>query len=60
MIGTLNGAVRKALAKAEHRDRFTKLSAEVESSTPEELGAFVVKQLDNWGKRVRDAGIAPE
>ena len=59
-IDTLNGAVRKTLAKPEHRERFTKLSAEVESSSAEELRVFVVRQLDNWGRRVREAGIAPE
>ena len=60
VVDALNAAVRKALAKPDIRERFTKLSAEVESSTPEELGAFVVKQIDNWGRRVKDAGIEPE
>ena len=59
-IDTLNGAVRKALAKPELRERFTKLSAEIESSSVDELRTFVVRQLDNWGRRVREAGIEAE
>ena len=59
-IDTLNGAVRKALAKPELRERFTKLSAEIESSSVDELRTFVVRQLDNWGRRVREVGIEAE
>ena len=56
-IDTLNGAVRKTLAKPEHRERFTKLSAEVESSSAEELRVFVVRQLDNWGRQIGRAHV---
>jgi tripartite-type tricarboxylate transporter receptor subunit TctC len=60
IIETLNAATRKGLGKSEVRGQFAKLSAEVETSSPEELGEWVVRQLDNWGRRVRDAGIDPE
>jgi tripartite-type tricarboxylate transporter receptor subunit TctC len=55
-IDILNGAVRKALAKPEYRERFTKLSAEVESSSAEELRVFVVRQIDKWGGACRRRG----
>ena len=45
-----------AAAKA----RFEAASAELEPSTPEEFRAFIAKQIDNWGKRVKEAGIQPE
>jgi len=60
IVQTINAAARKGLGKPEIRAQFAKLSAEVETSTPEELGEFVGRQLDIWGRRVREAGIEPE
>ena len=54
------GSVRKILAKPEIKARFEAASAELEPSTPDEFRVFIARQLDNWGRRVREAGIQPE
>ena len=56
----LSGSVRKILAKPEIKARFEAASAELEPSTPDEFRVFIARQLDNWGRRVREAGIQPE
>ena len=60
IIDGLSGATRKVLTKPEIKARFEAASAELEPSTPEEFRVFIARQLDNWGKRVREAGIQPE
>ncbi|HVF63360.1 MAG TPA: tripartite tricarboxylate transporter substrate binding protein [Casimicrobiaceae bacterium] len=60
IVDRLNGAVRTALTKPEVRERIASFNAEVASSTPEELGAFVKDQLASWGKSIKEAGIQPE
>jgi tripartite-type tricarboxylate transporter receptor subunit TctC len=60
VIDALSGAVRKGLGKPEIREQFAKLSAEVEPGTPEELADLVARQLELWGRRVREAGIEVE
>ena len=60
IVDTLNGAIRKVAAKKEIKERFAQLSTEVEASSPEELADLVVKQLDNWGRRIKEARIEPE
>ncbi len=60
IVDSLSSATRKALTKPEIKARFEQASAELEPSTPDELHAFMVRQLDNWGRRIREAGIQPE
>jgi tripartite-type tricarboxylate transporter receptor subunit TctC len=60
IIDKLNAAVRKALTKPEVRDKIAGFAAEVASSTPEELAAFLKNQLTSWGNSVKEAGIEPE
>ncbi|WP_240655249.1 Bug family tripartite tricarboxylate transporter substrate binding protein [Rhodovarius crocodyli] len=60
VVATLNGALRGIVAKAENRARLAELGFDAFSSTPEELGAFVVAEIARWGEMVRGAGIEPE
>ena len=60
IIDGLSGATRKVLTKPEIKARFEAASAELEPSTPEEFRVFIARQIDNWGKRVKEAGIQPE
>ena len=55
-----SGATRKILSKPDIKAKFEATSAELEPSTPDEFRIFIARQLDSWGKRVRDAGIQPE
>ena len=57
VIGTLNGAINRALAKPSVREAFAKIAAEPAGGTPGEFGAHIKSQIEHWGKVVRDAGI---
>jgi tripartite-type tricarboxylate transporter receptor subunit TctC len=41
-------------------ERLVGLGVEAHPSTPAELDAYMKKQLDGWGRKVKDAGIQPE
>jgi tripartite-type tricarboxylate transporter receptor subunit TctC len=60
IVDKLNAAVRKALTKPEVKEKIVGFAAEVASSTPDELAAFVKDQLAAWGKSIKEAGIQPE
>jgi tripartite-type tricarboxylate transporter receptor subunit TctC len=48
------------IAKPQIREQVDKQGFALAASTPEELGAFVKKQLGAWAQGFRDAGINPE
>ena len=59
-VATLNGALRKIIDSPEVQAKFKNVGFEGFSSTPEELGKFIKAQLGEWGKMVREAGLAPQ
>ena len=60
IVEQLNAQLRRTLAKPELRDKLVALGAEVVPSTAAELDAFMRQQLQSWGTKIRNAGIAPE
>jgi tripartite-type tricarboxylate transporter receptor subunit TctC len=42
------------------RNQFSGLGAELVSSTPEQLAAFVGAEMKKWAKVVKDSGMRPE
>jgi len=48
------------LARAEVREQLGRYAFEGQSSTPEEMAAFLKAQLDIWRKTAREVGIQPE
>jgi tripartite-type tricarboxylate transporter receptor subunit TctC len=60
VVERLNTQLRHSLEKPEIRGKLEDMGAEVVPSTPQELDAFMRRQLENWGKQIRDAGIEPE
>ena len=57
VIDKLNGELRKALQNAEVKEKLAQQGAEPLGSTPEEYGAYVRKEIDRWGKLVKQAGV---
>ncbi len=60
IVARLNGALAKTLASPALKDRFAALGAEVQSSTSEDLGAWIKEDLAKWVKVVKQAGIKLE
>lgn len=53
----LNSEIVKTLRMPDTKDRFAKLGIEPRYSTPEHLGAFIVKEIEKWGKVVKATGL---
>ena len=60
IVKTLNTEVVKALARQDIRDRLAASGLSVQTSTPEQLGAFQKTEIAKWATMVKDAGIQPE
>lgn len=60
IIAKLNGALNKVLADPAVKKKFASLGAEVQPSTPAELGKFIRDDLAIWKDVVKKAGIKVE
>jgi tripartite-type tricarboxylate transporter receptor subunit TctC len=60
IITRLNQEVVAAGKDDTVRDRFREQGAEVTTTTPEELGAFLVAETDKWIGIIKKAGIEPQ
>lgn len=60
VVATLNGALNKALALPEMKERFAPYGAEPKSSTPQELDALIRNEVAKWGRVAKAAGIKGE
>jgi tripartite-type tricarboxylate transporter receptor subunit TctC len=59
-VNVLAGAIEKALAKPEVRQRFAATGTDVYWSGPQEFDAFVKSELVKWSAYIKEAGIQPE
>ncbi|WP_424812355.1 Bug family tripartite tricarboxylate transporter substrate binding protein [Roseococcus sp. YIM B11640] len=60
VTATLAAAMQRIGAKPEYRSRMAEMGFDGGTSSPAELGAFVVQQISAWGEMIRGAGIEPE
>lgn len=59
VIGKLNEAVRLTQQNPEVKARLVTMGADAAYFTPAEFGALIRREVELWGRVVRDAGIAP-
>ena len=60
IVARLNREINIALTRPEMRRAYEHSAFEIDTSTPEELGAFMRNQYQAWGRAVQEAGIKPE
>jgi len=60
VVQKLQATVAKAFDEADIKDLWFKLGAEPGGSTPEAFGVFVRREIEKWGKVVREAGVKVE
>ncbi|MCC6534686.1 MAG: tripartite tricarboxylate transporter substrate binding protein [Burkholderiales bacterium] len=60
IVQRLNGAIVTGMNTKEIHDRMTALGAETATNTPAAFGAMVKKEIAQWAKVLRAAGIRPE
>jgi tripartite-type tricarboxylate transporter receptor subunit TctC len=56
IISRLHTELVKILKSPDIRERLISEGADVETSTPEELAAFVRAEIQKWSKAVKDSG----
>jgi tripartite-type tricarboxylate transporter receptor subunit TctC len=60
IVARLHAELSRALAAADVREKLTAQGMEIETSTPEQLGALTKSRLEQMGKLIRGAGIVIE
>jgi tripartite-type tricarboxylate transporter receptor subunit TctC len=60
IIARLNAAAAKVLAMVDVRERLTVEGVEVTAGTPQELNAFIVREIDKNANLIRSARIRPD
>ena len=60
IVNRLNSEVAKLMESAETRKALYEAGVEVSLSTPDALGEYMVKEMERWGKVVKDTGTKLE
>ncbi len=60
VVERLNELMRKALASDDYQDLSRRTGTRTGGISPEEFGAFVRQEIEQWGQAVRAAGIEPQ
>ena len=60
VVNKIAGEIRRAMALPDIKQRVTDMGFDVIASTPEQFGAQVRREIERWGKVVRDAGLKVE
>ena len=60
IVARLHGAAVKALAHPSVKERFATTDLEPSSSTPEEFGAYIRREIAKWAKVIKASGIEIE
>ena len=60
IIGKLNAAINRALQSPDVKKRFADAGFETVGGSPQQLGQFLVKERERWGRVIRTAKIKAE
>jgi tripartite-type tricarboxylate transporter receptor subunit TctC len=60
VVERLNAAINAATRRSEMKERLLSQGAEPLSGTPEDLAAYLRRELDKYGKIIREAGVSAE
>jgi tripartite-type tricarboxylate transporter receptor subunit TctC len=60
IVAKLSKAIAEIVATAEFRDRISAQGFEPESSTPEEFGELIQRDIVKWAKVIRESGAKPD
>ncbi len=57
LVSRLNQEIARVLNKPEVKERHFSIGVETVASSPEEFAALIRRDIDRWGKVIKDAGI---
>ena len=56
-VDLLNREIAKAMAMPDVKEKCAQLGFDAVANKPEEFAAYIKKEVDKWGKVIRDANI---
>ena len=57
IVGLLNREIAKAMALPDVKEKCAQLGFDVVANTPDEFALYIKKEVDKWGKVIKDANI---
>jgi tripartite-type tricarboxylate transporter receptor subunit TctC len=60
VVTRLHGVFKAAMSDPSVRERFSRQGVDVVAGTPEELAAFIAREVPKWATVVKAAGLKPE
>ena len=60
IVSRVNRELNAILARADVRELIERQVFDIQTSTPEELGAYTREQVESWKKAVADSGMPQE
>ena len=57
IVDLLNAEIKKAMALPDVKAKCAQLGFDPVADTPEEFSAYIKKEVDKWGKVIKDAKI---
>lgn len=60
IVTRLNTIVVDAVRTAEMRDKLAAAGLEAQPGTPAEFGAYLKREVDKWGRLVKETGVTPQ
>ncbi|HZN46253.1 MAG TPA: tripartite tricarboxylate transporter substrate-binding protein, partial [Ramlibacter sp.] len=60
IVTRLNGEITRLMAAPDTRKALFDAGVEPSPSTPQEMGSYLVQELERWGKVVKEAGVKIE
>jgi tripartite-type tricarboxylate transporter receptor subunit TctC len=57
IVDLLNREIAKAMAMPDVKEKCAQLGFDAVANKPEEFAAYIKKEVDKWGKVIRDANI---
>jgi len=60
IVTLLNDAIRKSMRSPDLVQRFEESGLDIVVSSPEEFSAYLKKELDKWGRVIRERGMRAE
>jgi tripartite-type tricarboxylate transporter receptor subunit TctC len=60
VLAKLNADCVAALNRADVVEKHRTLGAEIKTSTPDEIRAFTIAEMEKWGEAARKAGVRPQ
>ena len=60
IVSRLNAEMNRILKRKDINDKLLGIGCEVATTTPDEFGRYIQKQIASYAQKVREAGVQPQ